>query len=132
MKYVAVITRFFENMSASSPILRRPAMLENKISSEAVAQVAFSTFWSKNPASLKTNFMCRLIDPIDPMEQMLPSSSNQNGPLRKRWAKLCGACFASLGGASEPSGNCPISAGLSFKRNSESGHARNISPPIDK
>src|SRR4051812_47763382 len=104
MKYVVVMTHFFEKMSANRPILILPTMLEMRIQNCAVLQTAFKLRWSVKPASRKTNFMWKLIAPIDPMEAMLPRSKSQNGqlPISAEYGK--GFRLRSGGGSAAPSG----------------------------
>src|SRR5579884_4382639 len=101
-------------------------MLDQRITVVAVAQVASSVFWLLYPSSRKTNFIWKLIEPIDPIEQMLPISNSQKGPLRNNSRKLCAGAEISGGGTARPSGCWPISPGLSFKRKIASGQVRNM------
>lgn len=47
----------------------RPPMEEKRMSMLALPKTLSSTFWSSKPCSLKTSFMWKLMEPMEPMRE---------------------------------------------------------------
>src|SRR5260370_12589991 len=105
-KYVAVMTHFFGNLSARPPMRRRPPMLDHRMRTDAVRHAASTFSPLVKPWSRKTNFMWKLMAPMEPMEQKLPMSSSQKGQLRNNCGKVRDFTFDSADGCGRPSGFC--------------------------
>ena len=122
---------FFENRSAKPPISRRPAMLDHKNENRRRAPGRIHRLPLSKPSSRNTNFMWKLIAPMEPMEQKLPISSSQKGQLPQQVRETSADCTWQLrrGQRRRHPGFWPMSEGRSFNTNSTSGQVSNIMPP---
>src|SRR5664279_488806 len=87
MKYVVNMTHFMGRRSARTPIMSRPTMLEHRMMMLALDHTVSRRACDRKPWSWNTNFMWRLMAPMEPMEQTLPMSNSQKVDLRTRYPK---------------------------------------------